>query len=188
MKKIALITVVIVLSLFMSVAAVSADGKGWRSFHGVYEMRATGSCLHSTLGFDVTNDGFYVPKTESRVWGATTQTYGTWTFKRGGTGNASGMNYVIDFQPGSPTGVPPGSNSPAGPKVRDNPFSFPFTYNVTHEGSIDITVVPDIFGFEGMVSRNRKTITLDSVYQFFGLPAGGPAYCNTQRVLNRVDR
>lgn len=190
MKKPFLVLVIAALCIFMLAVVASADGKGWRGFHGVYLMRATGSCLHSTLGFEQTNDGFFIPilGTGSQVWGATTMAYGTWTFKRDGTGEASGENYVIDFPPGSPSGIPPNTNSPNGPKARDNPFSFTFTYDVTHEGAITITVIPGVFGFEGMVSTDLKSITLDSEYQFFGPPSGGPAYCNTARVLTRVGR
>jgi len=189
MKKITAILCIVFLSLFISTSIGSADYKGWSRFSGVYEMRANGSCLHSTNGFDQTEDGFWIPKSNSpRVWGATIMAYGIWEFKRDGSGEASGMNYVIDFQPGSPNGIPPETNSGDGPKVRDNSFEFSFKFEVEHNGSININVGPNYFELDGMVSKNRKTITIDSVYQFFGPGAGGPAYCNFQRVLSRVSK
>jgi len=178
MKKLFEIVSITALSFFISAAIVSADGKGFRGFHGVYEMIANGSCLHSTNDFYETEDGFFKPNGDSVVWGATSMVQGTLIFNRDGSGTASGENYVIDFPPGLPG---------RGPIVRDGPFGFSFTFEVTHEGVITV-ILPNGFELNGMISKDQKTVTLGSANQYIPEIFGGPAYCNYGRVLIRVDR
>lgn len=186
MKKITLILFIAALSLFVSATVVTADDEYWRGFRGVYEMSATGSCLHSIDGWrDVSPP--YIPEVDSEVWAATTMSHGTWTFNRDGTGAAEGENYVIDFPPGITPPGPPWLGS--GPMARGNPFSFEFTYAVTHKGVITVTLGSG-FVLEGRVSVNKKTITIPSAYQEYDLTAYGLGYavCNNARVLIQVKK
>lgn len=182
MKKIVYISIIAALSIIMFSAVVSADGHGWGKLHGVYEMIANGSCLHSTNDFNETEDGFFKPNMDSEaavvVWGATSMVQGTLIFNRDGSGTASGENYVIDFPPGRPG---------TGSIVRDGPFYFTFTFDVTHDGLITVKLTNG-FELNGMVSEDKKTITLGSAYQYIPASYGGPAYCNYGRVLIRVGR
>jgi hypothetical protein len=191
MKKMARIISFAALSVFIFASIVSADDdNGWRGFHGVYEMIANGSCLHSTKDFYQTKDGFYKPKPDSDVWGATSMVQGTLVFKRNGEGTASGENYVIDFPPGRPDPSVFDENSPTGPIVRDSIFAFSFNFEVTRDRVITVTL-KNGFELDGMVSKDRKTITLGSAYQYIpDIPnvISGPAYCNYGRVLIRVGR
>ena len=49
MKKITLVLMIIVLSVFMSANVTLA--KGWKYFKGTYAMSASGSCIHSQYGY-----------------------------------------------------------------------------------------------------------------------------------------
>lgn len=145
---------------------------------GQYMMIATGSCLHSTSGFNETAPP-YIPKinAHSKVWGATTMAQATWNFKNDGTGSAVGINYATDFPPGGPI-----LKSPA---VRQNPFVLNFSYEVTGS-SITITLSP-VSQLIGTVSEDENTLIIDSAYQVYNLgPPMGYAVCNTARVLTRV--
>lgn len=187
MKKISLILMITALSVFMFAAVVSADGQGWGRFHGVYEMIANGSCLHSTEDFYETSDGFFKPNQPSTVWGATSMVQGTLIFNRDGSGMASGENYVIDFPPVRLGPITLDPDSSTGPIARDSQFGFPFTFDVTHDGMITVRL-PNGFELTGMVSKDRKTVTLGSAYQYIPEIFGGPAYCNYGRVLIRIGR
>jgi len=175
MKKLTLILVITVVSMFMFVAVAMAGGHGWKKLNGEYYMTSTGNCLHSTLGFNPN----YTPITGvgSAVWAASTMTQGIWTFNPDGTGTADLENFVIDFPPGA---------LGQGPIVRENTAKFSFTYEITREGVLNVTL-PNGFILEGMVSQDHKTLALNSAYQPFGTPTTN-AYCNTARVLIRVDK
>ena len=193
MKKIALIGIIAALCMFMSAAVASAGDSHWGAIRGNYEMIATGSCLHSSLGFDPTTASglqAWTPKAGSTVWGASTLTQGTWTFKRDGNGTLTGINFVIDFPPvGSPD--PPFFGSPV---ARQNAFTdFPFTYMVTHDGVITVQLGSQTL--DGMISKDHKTITLGSANQpgkFYYLDENGvyvqygEVICSSGRVLIRV--
>jgi hypothetical protein len=170
MKKLAVFVVITVLSVFMFAAVVSADGHRWGKFHGVYAMTAQGSAIISTGGFtetepDVIPHGF-IPNEGSHVWGAVDRAYGTWIFKRDGTGTAEGRNFAFDFPPG-----PPG----VGPRARDNDFKFEFEYEIYPGGAIHVWVTAPnkppndltMLEMEGMISPDRKTMTLNNAYTFF---------------------
>lgn len=184
MKKIALIMMITALSVFMLAAVVSADGNGWKNFHGVYEMTAKANGLHSTWGF---SDGPpYRPstvdpdpsdeETASRVWGSADVAYGTWKFFRNGKGTAEGMNYAFDFPPGGPFFD--------GPIARNNPFYLEFDYDITRKGDITVTVTNLFFelNMTGKISQDRKTMTLYNAYT----KIGPTAIFMASRVLIRV--
>ena len=176
MKKITFVLIIIALSIFMSAAAVSAGGHGWKRFHGTYEMIANGTCLHSSLGYtDMVNPPF-VPIAGSVVYVGTTMAQATWTFKSNGEGTFSFINYV--------TILPGGGIGPLA--TQNEGFDIPFTFDVTKYD--EITVNSGGIELTGRISIDRKTITLGSANQiqdFTGIGLGY-AICNTGRVLVRV--
>lgn len=189
MKRTFLIFMTTVLSVFMIAAVVSADGKCFKKFHGVYEMAAKANAIISTCGFDPPGPDDpppYVAVTgdNCRSWGAADTATGTWILRRDGSGEASGMNYAFDFPPG------PG-------QARDNPFWFAFDYTITCDGRIYLWVTepdgvpedpaetePDLtmLEMEGRVSQDHKTITLINYYTFLS----PNVIFNGSRVLIRV--
>jgi len=173
MKKLAVFVMLPALML-MAVTMASAGGNRWGVIHGEYAMIATGSCLHSTLGFN-TN---LTPVTGSEVWGAGTMAQATWQFEHNGTGTVKGTNYVIDFPPGGPI---------FGSAVaRQNPIDFTFHYELTPDGEITVTFDnPALPPAQGMISIDHKTMTLGTANQIQPF-AVGKVICNTGRVLIRV--
>ena len=160
MKKIVYVSIIAALSIIMFSAVVSAGDYRWGRFHGVYEMTAKSNSLISTGGFTETADGF-IPNEGSHVWGTADMAYGTWIFKKDGTGTAEGRNFAFDLPPGHPT---------FGPRARDNDFYFEFEYEIMRGGAIHVWVTtPDLtmLEMEGMVSQDRKTMTLNNTYTRF---------------------
>jgi len=168
MKKIFFIFMISALSVFMSAAVASADGKRWgRWFYGVYEMTAKSNALISTCGFKeggppyvAITDG--TNGTDCQVWGTADVAYGTWQFYPNGKGTAKGDNFAFDLPPG-----PPG----IGPRARDNIFEFKFEYEIMRGGVINVWVTspPPLtpLVMEGMLSEDFKTITLNNAYTFW---------------------
>jgi hypothetical protein len=175
MKKLAVMVLLPAVVIFVAVAMASADKDGWGAIHGTYSMTASGGCLHSSLGFNanltpITGEG-------SVVWGATVMAQAIWKFESDGTGTVSGTNYVLDFPPGSPVF--------GGSIARQNPISFNFHYEMTHDGAV--TVYPPLPPNPvGMISQDHQTLTLTSANQVQAVGALGYAICNVGRVLIRV--
>jgi hypothetical protein len=165
MKKIVNVSIIAALSIIMFSAVVSAGDYRWGRFHGVYEMTAKSNSLISTRGFTETADGF-IPNEGSRVWGTADMAYGTWIFKKDGTGTAEGRNFAFDLPPGHPD---------YGPRARDNDFYFEFEYEIMRGGAIHVWVTAPneppndltMLEMEGMVSQDRKTMTLNNTYTRF---------------------
>jgi hypothetical protein len=195
MKRIALISIIVVLSTFMSAAVASDFGHHWwnfnpfRNFNGTYEMISSGICLHSTGGWKNINEGqsgkfpYFVPTDGSEVWAGTATARATWIFKRDGTGTVSGTNYASIF---------PGGDKE--PYVAQSPFAFAFKYEITNKGEITVTGTSPppapIYGhvLNGMISIDQNTMTLLSAaqvqdYTLFDL---GYLIHNNARVLIRV--
>jgi hypothetical protein len=177
MKKLCVLAMIPAVAMLLAGSTTLAwdDHYYWGGIHGEYAMTATGSCVHSTLGFNddfspITGDG-------SVVWGATTFAQATWTFKRDGTGSVSGTNYVLDFPPGNP--------SYNGALAHYNPIVLTFKYELAHDGNITVTLLPSGVKFVGSVSNDQETMTLPSPFQFQQVP-GSVALCNTARILIRV--
>jgi hypothetical protein len=150
MKKITLVLMIIVLSVFMSANVTMA--KGWKYFKGTYAMSATGSCIHSENGYIWGT--FIDAVVPGVVYAGTTVSNGTWIFKKDGTGTYSYTMYATVTPPvQSPTcGIPGGIRI-----FEANDYTF--TYEVTHSGNITIeTQEGDTL--EGTISRNKKTIVL----------------------------
>jgi hypothetical protein len=163
----------------------SADWYYLWGVQGKYAMLATGTCLHSTLGFDQDpTTGAYRPKTNSTVWSGSTIAEGIWTFKGDGTGTAAVTNFII---------IPPPDPDPRVFTTQTPPppgQTFSFTYEVASDGKI--TVHAPAIGLpllEGWVSLDlgHKTMTLRSANQIQA-PGGVPQICDIGRILIRVDK
>ena len=186
MKKLAVVLMIPALVIFMAAMAFAAQS-GWGAIKGTYAMIATGSCLHSTLGFDANNKPISIKDADGKetgvVWGATTMAQAVWTFdSRGGGEVTYGWNYVLDFPPGSPTF--------GGPIARQFPFAFKFDYEIDHDGVITVYPPPSQPIIQGVLSTDHKTLTLGSANQrqdwvVVGKTVG-QVICNTARVLYRV--
>lgn len=203
MKKLALALMLAALSSLLTPAIAPAwdEHFGWRLMTGTYEMTATGSCLHSTNGFDEipgpsgSPGPTYVPKSGSTVWGATTTTVATWVLYKDGTGYIAGINYPIDFPPGSP-------GSGWGARARQGWLSYDIKYHLNGSDiSFEVFLPADpniprekyavkIGDWEGSVSLDKQTIIIPTVNQVFDLTKTAPALyyaiCNSARVLIRV--
>jgi hypothetical protein len=181
MKKLATIVICTAFFALGLVGMASAQVEG-----GQYKMTATGSCLHSTTGFNVNIDAdggtVYTPKVDahSKVWGATTMAEATWKFNADGTVSMSGINYPIDFPPGNP-----GLKSAA---ARQNGIGFPNGMKWEVNGNnITIKNPLGIITLKGTVSEDENTIIINSPFVLYDL--GPPLYnavCNTARVLIRM--
>jgi hypothetical protein len=201
MKKLAIIVIIAALSSFISAAVVSADDQDWKGFHGEYAMTSAGFCLYSYSSFTpgtAACNGTTFPLT---CWNAQLVAEGVWSFGPDGTGSFTGTQFGM---------APPPY---LGPNVLPVDLVFDFTYTVKNDGVITVAIVPgtffgtflagsnegkrytvDIFNFFGMVSTDRKTVTLNSANElqhytspdiqalnFYGI-------CNVSRTLIRVDR
>ncbi len=160
------------VALVIWMAASLASAQGWGALAGTYSMTATGSCLHSTLGFTSEKK----PITGSVVWGATVMPLGLWTFESDGTGSVTGTNYILDF--------PPGSALFGGPIARQSAIAFPFHYDVS-EGVITV-YPPAPPNLHGLIATDHKTLTLSNAGEVQSVGALGYAICDITRTLIRV--
>jgi hypothetical protein len=171
MKKLALI--VIVAALSMVPAVTLADGK---HFSGVYEMSASGSCLHSENGYTIGSNGWYSANS-GVIYAGTTVSNGTWVFKQDGTGTYSYIMYATVTPPVQQTPcVIPGirifssSHKDANGNIVNE---YTFTYDLTKSGDITIlTAEGDTL--EGSISIDKKAITLFDALRIKG---PGAAVC-----------
>jgi len=200
MKKLSLIVIIAALFTFFSAAIISANDKDWRGFHGEYAMTSTGFCLYSFSPFSPGETACSGTATPLTCWGALLVADGFWSFGRDGKGSFTGSQYGM--------APPPYANANALPVD----LEFDFTYTVTNDGVITAAIVPgtffgtfqaglnagkrytvDIFNFYGMVSTDRKTMTLNSAnelqhYTSPDIPAMSLyGICNVSRTLIRVD-
>ena len=175
MKKYAVVTVML---LVVSPLAFAAD---WSKFSGEYEMTASGSCIHSSAGF---NKDTLKVLPGGVVYAGTTAWIGTWTFKSNGTGTYSDLFYATVTPP--PT-VPPKDNDPVVGGIRtfsDDDVSF--TYKINAFG--DITINDGTIEYTGRVTPDLKNIVLLDKPTIQG-PYPAPFWyliCNTARNLVRV--
>jgi hypothetical protein len=201
MKKRILIVLMAALPIIMLANAVFADDHEWKGFHGEYAMTLAGFCLFSTSTF---SPGY--PACDGSAegnaltcWNAQIVAEGIWSFNRGGKGSFAGSQFGM--------APPPFAN----PNVLPVDLAFDFTYQVTKDGEITAAIVPgtfvgtwlagpmkgltytvDIFNFFGMVSKDRKTITLNSnandLQNFTSAATGMNIYgrCNLSRTLIQI--
>jgi hypothetical protein len=199
MKKLTFIIIIAVLFTFLSAAVISADDKHYRGLHGEYAMTSAGFCLYSVSSFAPGTPACTGNETPLKCWGAQLVADGFWSFKSNGTGSFTGSQYGM--------APPPYATANAMPVD----LEFDFTYTVTKDGAITASIVPgsfigtfqagvnegksytvDKFNFYGMVSTDKKTITLNSTNELqnytsdFGMNIYG--ICNISRTLIRVCR
>jgi len=169
MKKLALIGIVAALSMVPAVTLAA-------HFSGVYEMSASGSCLHSENGYTIDSNGWY-SATSGVIYAGTTVSNGTWVFKQDGTGTYSYIMYATVTPPVQQTPcVIPGirifssSHKDANGNVVNE---YTFTYDMTKSGDITIlTAEGDTL--EGSISIDKKAITLFDALRIKG---PGAAVC-----------
>ena len=175
MKKLALIVIVAALSMMPAVTLADNDGK---HFSGVYEMSASGSCLHSENGYTIGSNGWYSANS-GVIYAGTTVSNGTWVFKQDGTGTYSYIMYATvtppSVQPASCTifggiRIFSSSHKDANGNVVNE---YTFTYDMTKSGDITIlTAEGDTL--EGSISIDKKAITLFDALRIKG---PGAAVC-----------
>ena len=171
MKKYAVIC--IALLLLASVAG-AADRK--KLLSGEYEMTASGSCIHSSTGFDATT---LKANADAVVYAGTTAWIGTWKFKPNGTGKYSDTFYATVTPPPPPPTIPGGIRSFSDDDV-------PFTYIIDGQG--DITINDGTIEYTGRVTADQKNILLLDTPTIQG-PYPAPFWyliCNTARHLVKV--
>jgi hypothetical protein len=186
MKKIALI--VIVAALSMAPAVTLANDNGWKHFSGVYEMSASGSCLHSQNGYTIGSNGWYSANSGVSYAG-TTVSNGTWIFKKDGTGTYSYIMYATV----TPPVQPPPCDIPGGIRIFSSSHKdangnvvneYTFTYDITKFGDITIlTAEGDTL--EGSISIDKKAITLFDALRVKG---PGAAVCPWWNIICTATR
>ncbi len=148
----------------------STNDKDWKAIHGEYAFTGQSSCLVGSNGINP-----ILTPVDNKVYHTSESTQGVRTFKNNGTGTVQGTSVFI-IPP--PTVGPPG---PSVPSAGSYEFSFQFTYNVKHDGTITTELVPETFlgtyltgplhgvtftidqlSLSGMVSSDHKTLTLSS--------------------------
>lgn len=219
MKKLAVVVMMIAIAMFMAAGMASADdhnGRGnphWGGIHGTYAMTATGNCLWAPGGFNL--PPAYPPFISPLAYSSHFMAQGTWFFGPNGKGRAEYTQYGISAPP--VVGAPSGNLYFAG--AASVKWTFDFTYTV-QDGMITGEIVPpapgeyhaeflsgpktgvkytvDKFTFFGVVSRDHKTLTLNSgsdrehpenpEVQLFSFSDSTTCFaiCNSGRVLIRV--
>jgi hypothetical protein len=228
MKKLALIVMMGVMASFMAAGMTSADDHHWWGIQGTYAMTGVGTCINSPGGFTglYTPQGQGVLSGVSNNFSGSNLFTGTWTFERHGNGqvqghlfgtatypypvpNASSIDFSFNFtysvtQDGTITAVMDEDSYLAtfitgptpGKTFKLKGFLPPV--NPPADISQEDTATPDPLSFEGRVSTDHKTITLDSKNQVqrvrvYATPDGTGTpinrnyqICNVGRVLIRV--
>jgi hypothetical protein len=171
MKKYAVVCIALLL-----LASVAGAGDPKKFIAGEYEMTASGSCIHSSTGFNSTT---LKANPDGIVYAGTTAWIGTWKFKPDGTGSYSDTFYATVTPPPSPTTILGGIRSFSDENV-------PFTYII--DGSGDITINDGTIEYTGRVTADRKNIILLDTPTIQG-PYQAPFWyliCNTARNLVKV--
>lgn len=193
MKKVGLLLLIpAVAMLTVPVIASAADGETI-FIRGIYQMSASGSCLHSSLEYfqNPARNNWWTAPAGSKVYAGVTVANGTWAFERNGTGTFSQTIYATilpggaDSMPVQISGVTQDVPVPLEVRVLAQ-NNVPFTYEMTPSG--DITVTTGGIELMGSVSIDKKTITLLSAnnVQDFGRNLFGWTICNFARTLIKV--
>jgi hypothetical protein len=168
-------------ALFLFPVITSAADSDWNSFSGVYEMSASGSCIHSQNNFTVGSNGWYLAN-PGVIYAGTTAWTGTWTFNKGGTGTYSYVMYATVTPP-----VQQPDPAIAGGVRIFSANEKTLTYEITPFG--DITVhTQEGDTLYGSISIDKKSITLFDALRVKG-PGTNPWYyivCTATRTLIKV--
>ncbi len=194
-KKLTVFVMIAAMAMFMTVATASADDNKWKAFHGEYAGSNVVNCLFTPFGFDP--DKLTPNGPSNYIYNNAITAQNIWTFNADGTGTAQGRQVGIVFAP----------NSPAAGWTE---FSWQFTYDITHDGTITTALIPgtyegrhltgpskgltftlDKVSDSGMVSEDHKTITLGAAMaevMTVTYSNGSVLYgiCGLTRVLTRV--
>lgn len=188
MKKIALIVSIAAISFVMLAVNASAGGDGWKNFTGVYEMSASGSCIHSENGYTAGPNGWYSAN-PGVVYAGTTVSSGTWVFNKGGTGTYSYVMYATV----TPPVQQPSCSIPGGLRIfsslhkdanGNDVNEYTFTYDINHFGDITI-VTAEGDTLEGSISIDKKAITLFDALRVKG---PGAAVCPWWNIICTATR
>lgn len=178
MKKIVALMMIPVLALSMAVVA-SAGGHHWGFIQGTYEMVATGSCIHSSGGFNFSGSGTPLDPTIAApigsYWASVYVGQGTFTFESDGTGTMRVTQSCILPDKATQATAPPESADPG-----------PFSYQFSENGTIIVTIPAVGLELSGRLSQDHKTMTLVSAMQYQPLGPTGHQICDIARVLIRV--
>jgi hypothetical protein len=149
MKKLVSVVMMIAIATFMAATMVSAQD-GWRTIHGTYAMTGTGHCLWSPgAGFDA-----QLQAKGPFVFGTHFAVHGVWNFEPNGTGYTTFTQFGI---------TPPASTFPPTipyPNAASLEFSFIFTYTLTHDGQVTVSMLPETFQGNFLTGPNANAIPL----------------------------
>jgi hypothetical protein len=199
MKKLTVLVMIATIAIFIAGATASAHDDDWKALHGEYAMMGEGTCLFSLKGF---NSNFTpIDPTHYPPWAGSSQATGIWIFEGNGKGTVRGTEFTLTLSP-----------NPY-PSAASAEFSFDFAYKVEDDGTITVDMLietfqgkyltgpsagltykyetsPPIFRLFGMVSADRKTITLASGNDVQKISISNRitvfAICNLGRTLLRL--
>jgi hypothetical protein len=191
MKKFTIITLISVLLTFTAAMALAHDDHNkFKNFHGTYEMSASGSCIHSEKDFTIGTDGWYYANPGGVIYAGTTAWSGTWTFKNGGKGTYSYVEYATVTPPVQQPDPPilGGIRIFSGNELN-------FTYEITPFGDITVKVTENgqVDTLSGSISADKKTMTLFDALRIKGPPPTSPYWnpyykfiCTATRTLIKI--
>ena len=138
-NKLTVLMIITVMALFIMAGLASAGSSGHHAIRGQYAYAGETTCLVSPSGFNTNlqpNAGWGIIQTYSRE--------GKVTFELNGTGSADLFSRVVALPytiPSPPAPVP----TPVPPSAGTQGVTYDFTYTLTNDGTITITVVPGTF-------------------------------------------
>lgn len=160
MKKLAVFVMIPALVLLAASTASAFYFHPWGGIYGTYAMTGTGNCLWSPMtpnggGFDA-----QLQATGPFKFGTHFGVDGVWHFEPNGTGNTTFTQFGI---------TPPASTFPPSipyPNAASLAFSFQFTYTLTRDGLITVTMLPETLKGNFLTGPNanlnpEKTFKLD---------------------------
>jgi hypothetical protein len=161
-KKLTVLVGVPVIALFIMVVMASAGPAIPHGIKGEYAGSGPSTCVTAPKGFVCDASGCRLYDPNDNVSTGTSFADVVYTFNKDGTGSAAGNAHLLTLPP-----LP--ADGSIGSVV---PFTYNFTYTVTAEGLITMTVGPDHFQLaggavcfdiipkDGIISGDGKTITI----------------------------
>jgi hypothetical protein len=161
-KKLSVLVGVPVITLIFMVVMASAGPAIPHGIKGEYAGSGPSTCVTAPKGFKCDDSGCKLYDVNDNVSTGTSFVDVVYTFNKDGTGSADGHAHLLTLAP------LPGDGSVG--SVVD--FTYKFTYTVTAEGLITMTVGPDHFRLaggavcfdiipkDGIISGDGKTITI----------------------------
>jgi hypothetical protein len=146
-KRLAILVIITAMALFIAVDMASAEDHGRRAIRGEYAFIGETGCLFSPSGFNTSlqpNAGWGIIQTYSRD--------GKYTFELNGTGTAEIFSRGI----GHEYSVPNYGSFPHFGVTQG--ITFDFTYTLSKDRKITITVVPGTFISEQLEGPDKRRI------------------------------